>query len=65
MTQPTVQPSDDGSIPDETYHCKEPQRMRISELDPSVALVSLGKRGDGVMGFEACLHVGIFLQRRG
>ena len=40
MTQPTVHLSEDGSIPDETYHCAEPLRMRLSELDPSVALVS-------------------------
>ena len=41
MTQATVQVSENGSVPDETYHCQEAQRMRISELDPSVALVSL------------------------
>eukprot|EP00731_Ephydatia_muelleri_P030294 Em0021g817a len=38
VTQPTVHLSEDGSIPDETYHCAEPLRMRLSELDPSVAL---------------------------
>ena len=38
VTQPTVQPSEDGFIADDSYHCAEPQRMRLSELDPSVAL---------------------------
>ena len=27
-------------IPDQTFHCDQPERMPLSELDPSLALVS-------------------------
>ena len=54
VTQPTVQVSEDGSIPDDTYHCLEAQRMRISELDPSVALVGVCSLCDGFIS-GACL----------
>lgn len=29
-----------GMVPDQSYHCSQPDRMNISDLDPSVALVS-------------------------
>ncbi|XP_066565228.1 cysteine protease ATG4B isoform X3 [Amia ocellicauda] len=38
-TQPAVEPSDDGQVPDDTYHCQHPPcRMHIRELDPSIAV---------------------------
>uniref|UniRef100_A0A8C9VX70 Cysteine protease n=1 Tax=Scleropages formosus TaxID=113540 RepID=A0A8C9VX70_SCLFO len=38
-TQPAVEPSDDGQVPDDTYHCQHPPcRMNIRELDPSIAV---------------------------
>ncbi|XP_029472210.1 cysteine protease ATG4B isoform X5 [Rhinatrema bivittatum] len=38
-TQPAVEPSDSCFIPDESFHCQHPPcRMRISELDPSIAV---------------------------
>ncbi|XP_078521803.1 cysteine protease ATG4B isoform X1 [Lissotriton helveticus] len=38
-TQPTVEPSDDGLISDDSFHCQHPPcRMQISELDPSIAV---------------------------
>uniref|UniRef100_A0A8C7ZIE1 Cysteine protease n=1 Tax=Oryzias sinensis TaxID=183150 RepID=A0A8C7ZIE1_9TELE len=49
-TQPAVEPSEDGQVPDETYHCQHPPcRMHICELDPSIALSC--KRG-GLPMFE-------------
>ncbi|XP_059923249.1 cysteine protease ATG4B isoform X1 [Gadus macrocephalus] len=37
-TQPSVEPSDDGQVHDDTYHCQHPPcRMHICELDPSIA----------------------------
>lgn len=30
-----------GMVPDQSYHCSQPDRMHISDLDPSVALVSI------------------------
>ncbi|XP_043378389.1 cysteine protease ATG4B isoform X3 [Chelonia mydas] len=38
-TQPAVEPSDNGCIPDESFHCQHPPcRMSIAELDPSIAV---------------------------
>ncbi|XP_019398550.1 PREDICTED: cysteine protease ATG4B isoform X3 [Crocodylus porosus] len=38
-TQPAVEPSDSGCIPDESFHCQHPPcRMSIAELDPSIAV---------------------------
>lgn len=37
-TQPSVHSSDSAHIPDHTYHCSQPDRMHIRELDPSIAL---------------------------
>jgi len=44
-TQPVVAKGpthipDATHIPDTTYHCSQADRMRIEELDPSIALVS-------------------------
>uniref|UniRef100_A0AAY4E278 Cysteine protease n=1 Tax=Denticeps clupeoides TaxID=299321 RepID=A0AAY4E278_9TELE len=37
-TQPAVEPSEDGQVPDDSYHCQHPPcRMDICELDPSIA----------------------------
>uniref|UniRef100_A0A7N5ZVX5 Cysteine protease n=1 Tax=Anabas testudineus TaxID=64144 RepID=A0A7N5ZVX5_ANATE len=37
-TQPAVEPSEDGQVLDEMYHCQHPPcRMHICELDPSIA----------------------------
>ncbi|MBN3286827.1 ATG4B protease, partial [Polyodon spathula] len=39
-TQPSVEPCDDGLVPDDSYHCEHPPcRMHIRELDPSIAVV--------------------------
>lgn len=39
-TQPAVEPSDSGCLPDESFHCQHPPcRMSIAELDPSIAVV--------------------------
>uniref|UniRef100_A0A3P9H719 Cysteine protease n=1 Tax=Oryzias latipes TaxID=8090 RepID=A0A3P9H719_ORYLA len=44
-TQPAVEPSEDGQVPDETYHCQHPPcRMHICELDPSIAAVRTHSR---------------------
>nr|XP_033813537.1 cysteine protease ATG4B isoform X2 [Geotrypetes seraphini] len=41
-TQPAVEPSNNCFIPDESFHCQHPPcRMRISDLDPSIAVLSL------------------------
>ncbi|RMC02288.1 hypothetical protein DUI87_21456 [Hirundo rustica rustica] len=41
-TQPAVEPSDSGCLPDESFHCQHPPcRMSIAELDPSIAVLSL------------------------
>uniref|UniRef100_A0A8C0J7V5 Cysteine protease n=1 Tax=Chelonoidis abingdonii TaxID=106734 RepID=A0A8C0J7V5_CHEAB len=38
-TQPAMEPSDNGCIPDESFHCQHPPcRMSIAELDPSIAV---------------------------
>ncbi|XP_077681977.1 cysteine protease ATG4B isoform X2 [Eretmochelys imbricata] len=38
-TQPSVEPSDNSCIPDESFHCQHPPcRMSIAELDPSIAV---------------------------
>ncbi|MGH0144755.1 UNVERIFIED_CONTAM: hypothetical protein FKN15_053535 [Acipenser sinensis] len=38
-TQPSVEPCDDGLVPDDSYHCEHPPcRMHIRELDPSIAV---------------------------
>ncbi|NXU76494.1 ATG4B protease, partial [Oreotrochilus melanogaster] len=38
-TQPAVEPSDSGCLPDESFHCQHPPcRMSIAELDPSIAV---------------------------
>nr|XP_014425070.1 cysteine protease ATG4B isoform X2 [Pelodiscus sinensis]XP_025036470.1 cysteine protease ATG4B isoform X2 [Pelodiscus sinensis] len=38
-TQPAVDASDSGCIPDESFHCQHPPcRMSIAELDPSIAV---------------------------
>ncbi|XP_030071722.1 cysteine protease ATG4B isoform X2 [Microcaecilia unicolor] len=38
-TQPAVEPSNSCFIPDESFHCQHPPcRMRISDLDPSIAV---------------------------
>lgn len=38
-TQPAVEVADRRSIPDESFHCQHPpSRMRIGELDPSIAV---------------------------
>ncbi|XP_072331035.1 cysteine protease ATG4B isoform X2 [Scyliorhinus torazame] len=38
-TQPVVEPLDDFSIPDESFHCQHPPcRMNICDLDPSIAV---------------------------
>ncbi|XP_067851735.1 cysteine protease ATG4B isoform X1 [Heptranchias perlo] len=38
-TQPAVEPLQDFSIPDESFHCQHPPcRMSISDLDPSIAV---------------------------
>jgi hypothetical protein len=38
-TQSSVSCSDtSGMVPDHSYHCSQPDRMNVSELDPSVAL---------------------------
>ena len=40
-TQSAVVCSDStGMVPDQSYHCGQPDRMNIGDLDPSVALVS-------------------------
>ena len=36
--QPTVNVTDPCHIPDQTYHCPSPDRMSITDLDPSIAL---------------------------
>lgn len=39
-TQPAVEPSESGCLPDESFHCQHPPcRMSIAELDPSIAVV--------------------------
>lgn len=39
-TQPAVEVADRRCIPDESFHCQHPpSRMRIGELDPSIAVV--------------------------
>ena len=40
-TQPAVSSSDTGVVLDQSYHCTQPDRMSISDLDPSVALVTV------------------------
>jgi cysteine protease ATG4 len=38
-TQPSMSCSDStGMVPDQSYHCSQPDRMNIADLDPSVAL---------------------------
>nr|DBA25980.1 TPA: hypothetical protein GDO54_010295 [Pyxicephalus adspersus] len=40
-TQLSVEPSDSGDIIDESFHCQHPPcRMHVSEIDPSIAVVS-------------------------
>ena len=39
-TQPTVRPSDPDHIPDTSYHCNNPGYMKISDIDPSIAVVT-------------------------
>lgn len=40
-TQPAVEPSDSGFIADDSFHCQHPPcRMHVSEIDPSIAVVS-------------------------
>ena len=44
--QPTIPAptTSDGWIPDRTYHCEQADRMSLSDLDPSLALVSTNKK---------------------
>ncbi|XP_065888329.1 cysteine protease ATG4B-like [Dysidea avara] len=37
-TQPMVHPQDLNHIPDTSYHCHSPGYMKISDIDPSIAL---------------------------
>lgn len=39
-TQQTVRPTDINHIPDASYHCSTPGYMKISEIDPSIAVVT-------------------------
>ena len=39
-TQPMVHPQDLNHIPDTSYHCHSPGYMKISDIDPSIALVT-------------------------
>ena len=39
-TQQTVQVPDGWFIPDASFHTEQPERMPITDLDPSLALVS-------------------------
>ncbi|MGH0147705.1 UNVERIFIED_CONTAM: hypothetical protein FKN15_035348 [Acipenser sinensis] len=44
-TQAAVDPDFDGTVDDQSYHCqRRPQRMKILNLDPSVAVEILKKR---------------------
>ena len=36
--QPTINITDHQHIPDQSYHCAPPDRIPISDLDPSIAL---------------------------
>lgn len=43
-TQAAVDPDFDGTVDDQSYHCqRRPQRMKILNLDPSVAVVSASR----------------------
>ncbi|XP_063771907.1 cysteine protease ATG4B isoform X4 [Pseudophryne corroboree] len=38
-TQPAVESSDSGHLPDDSFHCQHPPcRMHVSEIDPSIAV---------------------------
>lgn len=40
-TQMSVEPSDSGDIVDDSFHCQHPPcRMHVTEIDPSIAVVS-------------------------
>ena len=39
-TQQTIRPTDLAHIPDTSYHCNTPGYMRISDIDPSIAVVT-------------------------
>lgn len=44
-TQVFVDSEDDGTVDDRSFHCQQaPHRMKIMNLDPSVALVGIKKR---------------------
>ena len=40
-TQPTVRPSDLAHILDTSYHCNNPGYMKIHDIDPSIAVVTI------------------------
>ena len=39
-TQQTIRPADLAHIPDASYHCNTPGYMKISDIDPSIAVVT-------------------------
>lgn len=51
-TQPTVQVPDGWFIPDSSYHTHQPEHIDMSDLDPSLALVS----EDLVYTTSMCIH---------
>ncbi|KAL4608347.1 cysteine protease ATG4B isoform X1 [Arapaima gigas] len=55
-TQPAVEPTDDGQVPDDTYHCQHPPcRMNIRELDPSIAVGFFCKTEEDFDDW--CMHI--------
>ena len=62
-TQPSVEPSDDGQVHDDTYHCQHPPcRMHICELDPSIAAV---RSREGGTGWGRCDLIGVSNRKQG
>lgn len=52
-TQLAVEPSEDGQVFDETYHCQHPPcRMHICELDPSIAAVGMAENLNNTVRHE-------------
>ena len=61
-TQPAVSSSHSaGMVPDQSYHCSQPDRMNIADLDPSVALVSSGWALIRACRINAFNFAGLFL----